>query len=83
MKDTIPCGHNIVYSGIGVGGNRFLSNVSSHLQDYNGITSQQTVNLHHHHQEPQISQCHLTKTYLNCIQIRTINIKYSTASVKD
>jgi hypothetical protein len=80
MKDTMPFGCNVVYSGKGAGGKRFLWNVSSHLQDYSDITSQQTINLHNHHQEPQISR-HLTKTYLNCIQIRTINIKYSTALV--
>jgi hypothetical protein len=71
----MPFRCNVVYSGKGVGGKRFLWNVSSLLQDYSDITSQQTANLHNHHQEPQISQCHLTKTYLNCIQIRTINIK--------
>jgi hypothetical protein len=81
MKDTVPFGCNSVYSGNGVGGNRFLWNVSSHLQDCNDITSQQTANLHNHHQETQISYCHLTKTYLNCIQIRAINMKYSTVLV--
>jgi hypothetical protein len=73
MRDTMPFGCNVVYSGKGVGGNRFLWNVSSNLQNYNGITSQQTANLHNHHQEPQISQCHLTK---NIHQVYSNKNKY-------